>query len=669
MAKSAAGSGKSIGSQEGPLWDKLQKILEFSNFEFNPSTEELSGDGLTDTIELETKTRLIGLIEALLTEMQEAIKLKDEANDKKISSNVQQQEEVEKEDSEKEDQEEMKTTEGDNNLVVTETKEIILDDPNDTKKTLVQIAADKIKIIKVEKSPAEIETLIPVQVEPNSTNTTDNNNNINKRSNEEIDEITVASRKKSKIKIEDDEEEPLVPVKTYEYMGRDNDVPSIYNSVPEPTFHMKELVNAMSKALELYDDENNKETAKGFAEYWKRKCAVSHYPSSDLKDELPGEIPMVDFSGQKPGNQISFTTFMGYIEGFFRNFNEDDLRWLGQKTIHSNQLFSALNPPIFGPDGNRIITSGVQPYDSNKDPQYIPPLGANYQDVWQFENEGKPIRLNKLQMANGMKVRKQFATPMGDSSYLQSSYDELDTRVSTGPLTSRLLSAIVPNDDNVTLDFFNDEDEKPIEDLDGMSYEQIEERLKRELNYLGVFMNIRQKLNQNSWDQDWGIYKEDDEVSKEIRMLQRQLKVTQMRNNARKETLIPKVKEQIAWQEYIMIVEDLDKQIEQHYRRRIGVLPKKSNKKKTSADEVKDDNTNIITNASFKGLLDKRRRWIEKIGPLFKTNYEMRRMPEEPIFKEALAELDKVNNDDNDDGDVEGEDDGDQQEEVNADQL
>lgn len=595
------------------LWAKMGDLLRASNLKFCENTQDCEGEGVTDPIEGELQAKLVKLAEGMLVDMRTALESPDARENADIQS---------------------------------PTKEIVLDDPHDTKKTVVKIAPDKIKIIKLEKSPEEIES--------------------SKRALEEDVEdgdataVVPASHKKARVKIEDDEE-------PHAYMGREGDVPSIYNSIPEPTFHMKNLLNAMVKALELYDDEHNKETAKDFDEYWKNRCAVSSYPAGDLKDELPGEIPMQDFSGQKPGNQISFTTFMGYVEGFFRNFTEEDLRWLGQKTIHSANLFSALNPPMVGPDGTKIITSGVQPYDPTKDPLYVPPLGAHYQDVWSYENEGKPVRSNKLQLANGAKVRRQFATPLGDSSFLQDGIDVFDTCVSTGPLTARLLSAIVPDEENATHDFFNGDDEKPIEDLEGMTYEQIEERLKRELNYLGVYMNVRQKLNQNTWDQDWGVYKEDDEVSKELRQLQRQLKATQMRNNARKEVLIPKVKEQIAWQEYIMIVEDLDKQIEQHYRRRIGVLPKKGTKKK---DDTKDDNTSIITSTSFKGLLDKRRRWIEKIGPLFKSNYEMRRMPDEGIFAQAMEDLQNAKDGEDDEGDEGDEGDAAEgEEEVNADQL
>lgn len=600
------------------LWAQLESILDLSNLKFDPETRKIKEEGTKRTLDAKTKDKLVISIMKLLKEMEGFIK----------------------------DQEKMKEDFQEPNTF----GEPSQDEPNDSKRTIIKIGGDKIKI----------------KMEPKSKRD---------REDEEDDEqveMGVSLRKKAKIKLENDEDEDKdgfhnsesqIPAE-HESQG---EIPSVYENLPPLNFHMKELVDMVFKILELYDDEENKATSKGFADYWKKKCAVSFYPETDLKDDLPGEIPMTDFSGPKPGNQISFTTFMGYIEGFFRNYNEDDLRWLSQKTLHSSNLFSAINPPPIGPDGSKILTGGVQPYDPVKDPQYIPQLGANYQDVWNAENEGKQVRLNKLQMLNAMKVKKQLATPLGEPSSIKGSTDEYDTKVSTGPLTSRLLSAILPDEETVTKDYFNEEDQ-PIDGLEVMTFEQIEERVKRELNYVGVFMNVKQKLNQDSWDQDWGLFKEDDEVCREIRDLQRELKMKQVRNVARKAVLIPKVKEQIAWQEYIMIVDDLDKQVEQHYRRRIGVLPKKSSKKKIADD--KEDVTHLVTNSSFKGLLDKRRRWIEKIGPLFKSNVEMRRMPTESIFKSAIDQLTdgdngEDNGEDEDDEDVDAE----QHEEVNADQL
>ncbi|GME86732.1 unnamed protein product [Ambrosiozyma monospora] len=107
------------------------------------------------------------------------------------------------------------------------------------------------------------------------------------------------------------------------------------------------------------------------------------------------------------------------------------------------------------------------------------------------------------------------------------------------------------------------------------------------------------------------------------------------------------------------ILEDLDKQVEQYYRRRINVTPKKSKKK--GHHNAHKDETHLVTNASFKSLLEKRSKWIEKIGPLFKSQLEMRRMPEESIFEKVLNGNGDDNDDDENEGDVE---DGDEVDDV-----
>ncbi|KAH3686114.1 hypothetical protein WICPIJ_002910, partial [Wickerhamomyces pijperi] len=97
-------------------------------------------------------------------------------------------------------------------------------------------------------------------------------------------------------------------------------------------------------------------------------------------------------------------------------------------------------------------------------------------------------------------------------------------------------------------------------------YKTLDERLKRELRYIGVYMNVEQMLNEPGFDQDWVQNREDDEIARELRHLQKELKEVQARNIKRKKMIIPIVEEQIAWQEYMSILEDLDKQVEQHYR-------------------------------------------------------------------------------------------------------
>ena len=495
------------------------------------------------------------------------------------------------------------------------------------------------------------------------------------------DDQGLRPRKKIRVKLEDDEEEESIKliISKDRSTGNEEDVfiPSVYrsdNPHANEVLSMGELVKTSMKELQLYDDEENQKTAKDETDYKKRKFAVSEFPKSDLKDMLPGEIPMIDFSGPKPTQQVAWNSFTAYIEPFYRNFTEEDVKWLRQKCVAStflskyllaNEGFVATENSEDANAENKGIISGngnkeARPLDNTYNPYYIPPLGPRYLDVWALENEGKPVKMGRLTQSLASKMKKLYAPKGSPGNFDANKPDALvalceeQDKVSCGPLTSRILSAIVSDDEDDVFELDENEvdgengeeshnDASAFKRDDKISFEQLEKRLNRELKYIGIFMNVVQTLNNSSWEQDWALGKEDDEVSSELRILQNELTKVQQRNNFRKEILVPMVEEQIAWQEYMTIVDDLDKQVEQHYRRRLNVTPKKTKKRgphsshsggdSSSSGLMKDDAAHLVSNASFRGLLEKRRRWIEKIGSLFKSPLEMRRMPKQTVFK------------------------------------
>ena len=109
---------------------------------------------------------------------------------------------------------------------------------------------------------------------------------------------------------------------------------------------------------------------------------------------------------------------------------------------------------------------------------------------------------------------------------------------------------------------------------------------------------------------EWIKNKEDDEVCAEIRKLQKQLKEVTSRNRANRKKLIPLVEEHIAYQEYCAILEDLDKQVDLSYMKR---LKGKGKKRKTDANTPQQQ----AINSGLRALLEKRKRWIDNIGKLF----------------------------------------------------
>lgn len=439
--------------------------------------------------------------------------------------------------------------------------------------------------------------------------------------------------------------------------------PSVKN--PKSEFVVSQTLPKAAASLGLFNEEGLESTGEDFL---KRKYQVASYPTNDLKEYLPGEIPDHNYSHPKPTNQIQYTTFLASVENFFRDFNDDDLKFLKSKYIIPINL-----------DVNKTYDPEVTPY-------VIPKLGPLYSEVWAKADDSQNIANTSPPPVNDPSsiLPKKSAAEINDSI--------LDTEeVSCGPLVSRLLSAILKDevdgeDDNkvvvkeegsqstVPQDELESREETPmsmvhtpVSEMDeksvrgsttstlpnpqlwkvnsiNLDYPTFEERLKRELRYVGIYMNMPRDEGANGDDPDWLTGREDDEISAEIRELQTSLKHVTERNQKRKAALVPLVERQLSWQEYSSILEDLDKQIDQAYIKRIRVPKKrKKNHSSGSANSVNQGTASQVAqqkaaNLSLKSLLDKRQRWIKKIGPLFEKPEIMKRIPKESVFKDLDQE-------------------------------
>lgn len=404
-------------------------------------------------------------------------------------------------------------------------------------------------------------------------------------------------------------------------------------------------------ALGLFD-ENNDGLPQNGEEYLKKKYAVASYPARDLKDLLPGDIPDADFTRAKPANQVQFATFTSYIEPYFRNYTEEDLSFLNQKIVG-----------IEGTYTRQQISSYI-----------IPPLGPLYTDVWGDE-DGPNAGYTLSPPPHEDNISKFL--PRGSEENI--SDDILETQeISCGPLASRLLSALLgegpeKEEENGTGVEFNNISTKTASTFDQQSwkvnavkadYNSLEERLKREFRYVGILdINLslreqrkRRQFSTNSrqaddedFEIDWVNGTEDDEICVEMRALQKKLKSACRLNQACKRRLVPIVQEQMAYQEYSQILEDLDKQVDQAYLKRLR-NPKAKKKKLNSAQPQVNPAVAAAEKSGVKALLEKRSRWIEKVGPVFKPSEIMKRMPQTSIFNDLQI-------DEEEDDDVEEEED------------
>ncbi|KAK6340266.1 Transcriptional regulator [Orbilia blumenaviensis] len=372
----------------------------------------------------------------------------------------------------------------------------------------------------------------------------------------------------------------------------------------------------------------------------KRKIfSVAQYPMIDIADLIPGDPPNEDFSRAKPNSQIAMNTFASYIEPYFRLYTEEDLAFLRER-------------------GDRI------------GPYLIPPLGRPYKDVWS-EEDGTPYEPTST---------GQEHVALGKPDDLRDEILAKNT-ISLGPLLSRVMSGLVVEDLDEPavaggaglingaaggLDVIM-ENAESTSGMNGMTngaggdeprgatlrpvaatslnlpegivsskdwkisvnrpeFSSLEERIRQEMIFMGMV---------GPSDTFHFADKQDDEVSARLRELQAKLRVVSIRNGARKTRLAELLGEQLAYQEYATILDDLDKQVDQAYLKRTRGM--KAKKKKPFGAH---HNANAAQTARpgigdmAKMLMERRRKWKDTVGPVF--DKDVTRIPDKTIFDEDI---------------------------------
>ncbi|BFZ57802.1 Transcriptional regulator [Savitreella phatthalungensis] len=290
----------------------------------------------------------------------------------------------------------------------------------------------------------------------------------------------------------------------------------------------------------------------------KRRLGVASYPASDLAEFLPGKPSTDDYTKVKIPNQIAITTFYTSVEPYFRTLTEEDIGWLRDP-------------------GDQLT------------PFIIPPLGTHYLELWQDSLDSPPPRQDSGQ------APREDAAALNDENVQQD-------MVSAGPLTTRLLSALMKEDD---LQADEDADgESSVQDaVKGsrvpavkLNYGELEERVQGELTHIGLLEG-----NGLDWSQT-----ADDEISAELRQLQDDLKYQIARNNSMKRKLLSLAQDEMAKDEYQTILDDLDKQVEQAFLKSNRNL--KGKRKGVALTKT--------SSAALRSLVEKRQKWINAIGPI-----------------------------------------------------
>lgn len=348
-----------------------------------------------------------------------------------------------------------------------------------------------------------------------------------------------------------------------------------------------------------------------------RAFAVSRFPEDDLGKLIPGDPPDDDLSKAKPTNQVAINTFSTYIEPYFRPFSEEDLAFLRER-------------------GERDT------------PYLIPALGRHYSETWAEEDGGTTSFASSAPQTN-YHTNKFVNVPRGGPSDISEETADKE-EISCGPLLARLTQAFMPVDDAGDEDTEMADPNTPCpprtyattvpgaEELNWKiptqkaDYAALEERAEQEFVYCGLLSPSRTPGFNES---------EDDEVSARLRFLQSKLREQTIINGARKARIAEHLKEQMAYQEYQTILDDLDKQLEQAYSKRSRNM-KATKKKKNAPSGAGVAQARMGIGEQAKAIMERRKRWIDTIGPVFEKDLAV--LPDGSIFEnmEDLQEAERL---------------------------
>ncbi|KZV72476.1 hypothetical protein PENSPDRAFT_649751 [Peniophora sp. CONT] len=323
---------------------------------------------------------------------------------------------------------------------------------------------------------------------------------------------------------------------------------------------------------------------------------------------------MDDFSKAKPPNQVAINTFYASVEPYTRPIREEDigyLEWSGDE---------------------------VEPY-------IMPKLGDHYTVQWEQEDielfgHVLPSTQQMIQTASWGRNPPVPPKPRWDPATLaDENLDDED--LGHGPLTERLVSALLPNDDG------NWKSVKAAEEAMGGRHgvgvgnagtrqvivEDLERRIRDSLRYHGI-LDEKPDFTDTI----------DDPIATALRHAQEELREVSATNKARKARLVNIAKDRLGYQEYLELRDTLDQNIMALYHRLQRKdsprnAKKKSHKKGAAAAAAAEEKlatsaqalgmwpcalglgpneeNELIVAKELQGMMDTRRQWIENVGAIF----------------------------------------------------
>ena len=312
------------------------------------------------------------------------------------------------------------------------------------------------------------------------------------------------------------------------------------------------------------------------------------------------DLSTVLSSKPKVANQTPINVFWHYVEPFFKPIDEDDLRLLDDCAPGASKALSGVDTAAF----------------------MIPPLGMHYKDIW-YEQYGYVVpEVNGV----GSKKRRQAADGRGPAL-----------------LKERLLAALIDKDASMDM-FVGDGDEADSESVAISDANlvvdvpaPVNDRIRQQLSKLGFAdLSVAQSFD------------EDDEICVEMRLVQRQLRHQIALNQYRKRRLAEFIRSQLAAQEFYSLLEDIERQIDGIFQKRMKATKgsrKKAKMGNVASDAAADAPSMPPPPAEAWQCLENRSKLLESFKALLPSRGEticpVDRVDFDPEIEQEIAEVSK----------------------------
>ncbi|KAH9826333.1 Chromatin-remodeling complexes subunit ngg1 [Teratosphaeria destructans] len=341
---------------------------------------------------------------------------------------------------------------------------------------------------------------------------------------------------------------------------------------------------------------------------------VLHWPEDDLRSLTAGDPPDADFSNAKPANQVNFSTFQTYVEPYIRPYTEEDVAFLKER----GDRYTPYVIPARGPKTYKQVwaadeeATGIEPPAKRENDRNEP--RGNIEDMNDDTAETDEISLGPVNARLQSLLR-----PQGNGNTKKKDEDDADangdTSMVNGDDTTQFDAIPGAEADHRPATYLPSDAPRPA-NLPPMDYETMEQRVQQELRYIGFLA----PSDVPTFDQH-----NDDEVAARLRTLQAELRRISRLNNARKARVLEMTEERMAMQEYSNIADDLDNQVNAAYLN--ATAPSRTAEEGAAANRAQKG---VAVGAGLGGpgaggrgvsdgvraLMQKRRDWIEMVGPV-----------------------------------------------------